>query len=95
MLPKYPSQKKAGRTAKAILPTLADGQLRCIFIVPKRKGWLQPLAATIYSLAFKVHDVAVSVKKLFSEKYYLLVDVNVIMIVAYPVSVEVIVWKSA
>ena len=49
--------------AAASFPTLADGQLRCIFIVPKRKGWLQPLITAIYSLAFNVHDVGISVKK--------------------------------
>ena len=49
--------------AAASFPTLADGQLRCIFIVPKRKGWLQPLITAISSLAFNVHDVGISVKK--------------------------------
>ena len=56
--------------AAASFPTLADGQLRCIFIVPKRKGWLQPLIIAIYSLAFNVHDVGISVKKFIFKCFF-------------------------
>ena len=47
-------------------PTFTDGQLRCIFIVPKRKGWLQPLIVTIYSLTLKIHESKECVKNKFS-----------------------------
>ena len=67
----YLSINKAGRMprqssllrAAASFPTLADGQLRCIFIVPKRKGWLQPLITAIYY-------VGISVKKFISKRAF-------------------------
>lgn len=84
MLPNVPPQENRENCqsnsphlqAAVNFPTFTDGRLRCIFIVPKRKGWLQLLVVTIYSLTFKIHEPRGCVKNKLSKLYFTIQEIS-------------------